>query len=77
MAFRKRPRKKYLCGAGPFFKVMAGLHFYFSVINLFVVVQGTLRDLDLMSEVAKNNLCNLNDNEMNFIYAYLKTKSTQ
>ena len=35
------------------------------------------RNLDLMSEVAKNNLCHLNDNEMNCIYAYLKTKPTQ
>lgn len=35
------------------------------------------RNLDLMSHVAKNNLCHLNDNEMNCIYAYLKTKPTQ
>ena len=35
------------------------------------------RNLDLMSRVAKNNLCHLNENEMNCIYAYLKTKPTQ
>jgi len=35
------------------------------------------RNLDLMSHVAKNNLCHLTDNEMNCIYAYLKTKPTQ
>jgi mono/diheme cytochrome c family protein len=35
------------------------------------------RNLDLMSHVAKNNLCHLNDNEMNCIYAYLQTKPTQ
>jgi mono/diheme cytochrome c family protein len=35
------------------------------------------RNLDLMSHVAKNNLCHLNENEMNCIYAYLKTKPTQ
>jgi cytochrome c553 len=35
------------------------------------------RNLDLMSHVARNNLCHLNENEMNCIYAYLKTKPTQ
>ncbi|MEO8721255.1 MAG: cytochrome c [Ginsengibacter sp.] len=35
------------------------------------------RKLFLMSHVAKNNLCHLNDNEMNCIYAYLSTKPTQ
>ena len=35
------------------------------------------RKLGLMSTVTKNYLCHLNDQEINSIYAYLKTKPTQ
>ena len=41
------------------------------------IALGGRNNLDMMSEVAKNNLSYLNDNEMNCIYAYLKTKPTQ
>jgi len=48
---------------------------FFKLIRTGVAL-GDRKDIGLMSHVAKNYLCYLNDKEINCIYAYLQTKPT-
>ncbi|MEO5500282.1 MAG: cytochrome c [Ginsengibacter sp.] len=48
---------------------------FFNLIRTGVALGG--RKLDLMTKVTTNNLCHLNDHEIDCIYAYLKTKPTK
>jgi cytochrome c553 len=71
------PELKGVAGLGPDLVIAAAYKRdeFCKLLHTGIALGG--RNLDLMSHVAKNNLCHLNDNEMNCIYAYLQTKPTQ